>query len=321
MRSLAAMLLLLLPSWLPLAAQEAQAGRFVAVGYGGRRISSIDGVAWEHDQRKNNEEKDNDDVLFDVTYGLGRFVAVGGDARAGRMLSTTDGASWRPLPSVAGRVAAIAFGHGRFVAAHDAELLWSTDGESFTVGERLDWRGSVHARRMACGDTEAGYRFVVIGEIDLWSEQRRVSWRGATSDGALWDHRALETAPASDVAYGTGIFVVVGPAGSVETSHDGQTWLRREFPPSEGLIRVVWTGRRFLASNERACWSSPDGVEWKREPVTLPCPIAWAREEPLFLALGFSWGGNLWTASSLTAWRRPPLGAGPSLQAVAFGPQ
>jgi hypothetical protein len=37
------------------------------------------------------------------------------------------------------------------------------------------------------------------------------------------------------------------------------------------------------------------------------------------LAIGFSWGGNLWTASSLTAWRRAPLKPGPTLQAVAFG--
>jgi len=317
MRSLAAALLLLLPSWLPLAA-EPLAGRLVAVGYGGRRISSVDGAAWDHDRRLSNQEQDNDDVLFGVAYGLGRFLAVGGGAQTGRILSTTDGASWRELPSVAGRVAAIAFGHGRFVAAHEAELLWSADGERFTAGERLDWRGSVHARRMACGDTEAGFRFVVIGDIDLWSEERRVSWRGATGDGTRWDHRALETTPASDVVYGAGIFVAVGPAGLVETSHDGQTWQRREVPAPEGMRRVVWTGSRFLGTSERACWSSPDGIEWKREAVTLPCPIAWAREEP-FLAVGFSWGGNVWTANSLTAWRRAGLGKGPSLEAVAWG--
>jgi hypothetical protein len=318
MRSIALALLLLLPA-VRLDAEPPPPGLFVAVGYGGRRLSSTDGVVWDHDQRRNDEQKDNDDVLFGVTWGLGRFLAVGGGARTGWIASTTDGARWEELPAFHGRVAAIAFGQGRFVAAHDAELLSSTDGASFIPGERLDWKASVHARRMACGDTEAGFFFVVIGDVDLWGEQRRVSWRGATLNGARWDHRALDTVPGRDLTYGAGIFVVVGPAGRIETSHDGQTWVRREFPSTDDLTRVVWTGARFLASNERACWSSPDAVVWQREPVTLPCAIAWAREEPSFLAIGFSWGGNLWTSHSLNAWSRVPLPAGPSLQAIAFG--
>jgi hypothetical protein len=50
-------------------AGAADAGLFVAVGYGGRRITSYDGVAWENDQRWSDEAKDNDDVLFNVAFG------------------------------------------------------------------------------------------------------------------------------------------------------------------------------------------------------------------------------------------------------------
>src|SRR5882757_4237199 len=173
-----------------------EAGLFVAVGYGGRRITSRDGVTWENDQRWSDEAKDNDDVLFDVAFGAGRFVAVGGGAQTGHILSTRDGRDWKSVQDVKGRVATIAFGHGRFVAGHDAELMFSTTGEKFAAGPRLDWKGSVHARRSACGDTEAGFRFVIIGDVDLWADKKRVSWRGVTDDGTRWAHTALD-APAA----------------------------------------------------------------------------------------------------------------------------
>src|SRR5579884_84998 len=102
-------------------------GLFVAVGYGGRRISSRDGQAWENDQRWSDVAADDDNVLFNVAYGFDRFVAVGGGARIGHILTTMDGREWHELPQVKGRVATIVFGSGRFIAGHDAELLWSTD--------------------------------------------------------------------------------------------------------------------------------------------------------------------------------------------------
>jgi hypothetical protein len=143
---------------LSFASELLAAPRWVAVGYGGRRISSSDGVNWENDQRWSDEAKDDDNVLFNIAYGLGRFVAVGGGAKIGHILNTVDGREWKELPQVKGRVATIAFGRNRFVAGHDSELLSSTDGESFTAGEKLPWKGSVHARRSACGDTEAGFQ-------------------------------------------------------------------------------------------------------------------------------------------------------------------
>ena len=122
-------------------AQAADGGLFVAVGYGGRRITSRDGISWENDQRWSNEAKDNDEVLFDVAFGAGRFIAVGGGSQTGHILSTRDGREWTSVQDVKGRVATVAFGNGRFVAAHDPELLYSTDGaRRFEVGQRLDWK-------------------------------------------------------------------------------------------------------------------------------------------------------------------------------------
>ncbi len=295
----------------------AESGLFVAVGYGGRRMTSRDGVTWENEQRWSEEARDNDDVLFNVAFGAGRFIAVGGGAKTGHILSTRDGREWRSLAEVRGRVATIAFGRGRFVAGHDAELLFSTDGEKFEPGEKLSWKGSVHARRSACGDTEAGFRFVIIGDIDLFAEKKRVHWRGATGDGTRWEHTALDTPDARDVAYGSGHFVVVGPGGLVESSHDGQTWVRHDTEPTEDFSRVVWTGARFVISGGKSAWTSPDGLAWTKESWRIPCSLAWAREGAL--GVGFSWGGNVHVSRDLREWQKPLVPPGPSLNAVAFG--
>ncbi len=309
-------LALLLTALLCGAAAE-ESGLFVAVGYGGRRISSRDGTTWENDQRWSEVAADDDNVLFNVAFGAGKFVAVGGGAKIGRILSTRDGREWRALPQVKGRVATIAYGNGRFIAGHDAELMFSTDGETFTPGERLDWKGSVHARRSACGDSEAGFRTVIIGDVDLWSEKKRVSWRGVTGDGTRWEHTALDAPAARDVAYGSGHFVVVGPGGLIESSHDGETWQRHDVGVADDFSRIVWTGQRFLISGGKVAWSSRDGLSWKAEPHRVTGSLAWARDG--WLALSFSWGGNVHASPDLSTWRRLPISPGPSLQAVAFG--
>ena len=311
----ALVLFLALAFVLPAGAEDVR-GLFVAVGYGGRRMSSREGRTWENDTRWSDTAADDDNVLFNVAFGLGRFIAVGGGAEKGRIVATRDGREWHELPAPHGRVATIVFGRGRFIAAHDAELLWSADGEKFLPGEKLGWPGSVHARRAAWGDGEAGPRCVIIGDFDSWAEKKRVSWRASTEDGTRYTSRALDTPAARDVAYGSGHWVVVGPDGLIESSHDGQTWTRRETEPGEDFSRIVWTGARFLVSGGKSAWSSPDGTAWAKEPHASPCSLAWAREG---FALGFSWGGNIHATADFTDWKKLPLPPGPSFEAVAFG--
>lgn len=298
---------------------DESSGVFVAVGYGGRRISSRDGATWENDQRWSDEAKDDDNVLFNVAFGFGRFVAVGGGAKIGHILTTTDGRAWRELPQVRGRVATIAFGNGRFIAGHDAELLISQDGEHFEKGAKLDWKGSTHARRSAFGSGEAGPRVVIIGDFDSWEEKRRVSWRASTEDGSRFTSAALDTPPAADIAYGAGRFVVVGSGGLIESSHDGQNWTRHEAQPEENFSRIAWTGERFLVTGGTSLWSSTDGTSWSASKPPVACGIAWARDGKSPLCIGLSWGGNVWLATDLASWKKVTLPAGPSLNAVAFG--
>jgi hypothetical protein len=139
-----------------------------------------------------------------------------------------------------------------------------------------------------------------------------------TSDGARWESSALDAPAASDIAYGSGHFVVVGLGGLIESSHDGETWERHAADPAANFSRVIWTGQRFLVSGGKLAWTSPDGLTWKAEAHGIPCSLAWGREG--WLGLGFSWGGNVHASTDFATWHKQPLPAGPSLQAVAFGP-
>jgi hypothetical protein len=304
----------------PFFAAGAPEGTFVAVGYGGRRIASPDGQNWENDQRWSEVVADDDNVLFNVAYGLGRFIAVGGGAKLGRVVTSPDGKVWTELPQFKGRVATIVFGGpgggNRFIAGHDSELLWSTDGETFHPGQKLDAQGSVHARKSACGDTEAGFMTVIIGDVDLWAEKKRVGWRGSTADGEKWVSQAVDTPEARGLAYGAGRFVVVGPKGLIENSHDGQNWRPCEAPPTEDFQAVIWIGSSFLAKGKQ-CWVSEDGLVWKADARSIPGEPAFGRDG--LGGIACSWGGNLFFSLDFRIWKKVVLPPGPSLNAVAWG--
>lgn len=70
----------------------------------------------------------------------------------------------------------------------------------------------------------------------------------------------------NDIAYGGGIFVAVGAAGSIYTSSDdGVNWTAQTSGTSDDLINVVWSGTRFIAftsNNGFKTITSTNGVTW-----------------------------------------------------------
>lgn len=287
----------------------------MAVGHGGRRLSSKDGLHWEHDQRFAADADAEDAVLLDVASGAGRFVAVGGGATGGRILSTTDGKTWSEHPRLASRVATVVYGNGRFAAFRGGELLHSADGAQFQAGETLPWAGEIHPRKCAFGDTEAGSMMVIIGEIDRGSGEPRLHWRASTHDGQRYAAHALDTKAAAAIAYGAGHFVVVGPAGTIELSHDGRTWEKQAAPADEDFRAVLWNGTYFVAQG-RKVWASTDGRTWlEKQTPSIPGTLAWG--EKSFGWLAVSWERSLVFSSDLQHWRDLGLPAGPPLTAIA----
>jgi hypothetical protein len=287
-----------------------QAGElWVAVGDAGLRTTSADGRTWDHAQTWSNAT----DPLCGIAEGRGRFIAVGGSESTGHLLASADGHTWRELRCLPKKVGAIAFGQNRFVAAQGPQLLVSTDGETFSAGERLETNAPADALQIACGDTEAGFRFVVIGESVPFAGGPHDYWRAVTGDGTRVDSFSPQP-PAFGLAYGAGHFVVVG-RNRIESSHDGQTWALQPCP-GDLFTAVVWTGARFIATTAGAIWTSPDALSWRRESVPDSPRILWARDTPSPLVLANNAAGLLEFTTDFRAWQMAGSKA-PVIRAIA----
>ena len=268
-------------------------------------------MTWESDQRWSEITADDDNVLFNVAFGHGKFIAVGGATKAGHIVVTRDGKEWSEVSPAKSRVATIAFGYGRFVAGHGNEFLWSSDGEHWTNGAKIKFSGGMHPRKSAFGNGV----FVTIGDCDPnWKFRTR--FRSVTPDGVTLTSFSTNRPPESAIAFGAGRFVVVGKDGLRESSTNGSDWEHTMTEPGENLGSIVWTGTQFIVGGGKAACSSPDGINWTREKRGVPCTMLNAQSG---VFVGASWGGNLWNSTNGLDWKKCAVAPQNSFEAVAFG--
>jgi hypothetical protein len=293
-------------------AHATDAFQFVAVGDSGRRITSRDGVTWSHDTRWAEEKGD----LHDIVFAHGQFVAVGGSNSRGRIIASADGIVWRDLAETPERITAIAAGPARLVVEQAGRLLFSKDGQRFEEGAKLPWPGKMSAQHAVFGSGEGGSRFVFVGEqMDEAGDVHH--WRATTEDGEILASTQLDSAAVNAIASGGGHFVVVGPGGLIESSHDGQQWTRCSSAHHDDFTSIVWDGKRFVVTSSSGTLFSEDGITWRDERFVLPCPLAWANHS--MGALGFASNGTLRFSNNLRDWIAPAIPAGPRLRAIASG--
>jgi hypothetical protein len=295
MKPLALMMLLALPQAAP--EGGAASGLFVAVGYGGRRASSHDGVTWEHDQELAPNGGDDWTLLCDVAFGKGVFVAVGGGDQYAPYQVTRDGKTWKEIrPGWKGRIGHIAFGKGRFVAG-GGTLSISEDGEHWKLGAKIPYAKGVHLRHIIYGNG------VFLGAGDCWSKD--AGWyRVVTPDGESVNHFETGKLPVRGLAFGARRFVAVQGDGSIESSADGVTWERAELEPDKGSGSVLWTGKQFVVSGGKAALVSPDGRSWTATTFRIPCsPLA--GHDGVYVA--GSWKRGLWTSGDGLTWKQSSL--------------
>jgi hypothetical protein len=251
--------------------------RWVAVGYGGRRMISTNGSTWEITAQWAENGGDDSNNLMGAAYGLGRFVVVGGggfskDKQGGHILVSVDGRDWKEVHSDSFRINPVIFGAGRFVAGGpERTLLWSDDGETWQKGAQIAADGfpgyAMWFRQGAYGNGA----FVMMGE---GGPKKEFYWCIASPDGTTASFRR-DLPHLRALAFGGGTFVAVG-AGVIATSADGREWLRQERPADEKLDWVLWTGDRFLCGGGKRCFSSADGGAWEPCPVEPPGRVLWS---------------------------------------------
>lgn len=287
------------------------AGVFVAVGYGGRRVTTVDGITWQNDVEFAPNGGDDDNCLFSIAFGKEKFVAVGGGARVGRIMTTRDGKEWKEVKTYRFRVNPVLFGNGMFMAGTSKQLEVSGDGENWSTAGKIDTKGGLYFRKGAFGNNT----FVFCGDISN-KPGPRDGWRCATADGKTIEGLATDL-PSNQlhIAFGNGRFVMAGKGGFRQSSKDGRTW-EDASDKEEDFRSVFFTGTQFVLNGKKVCYTSDDGVKWSSAGKAF-------NAEPLAagngIFIGCSWKTNLYVSSDAINWKKTSAAGTNALNEAAFG--
>lgn len=224
-------------------------GIFVAVGYGGRRIRSIDdGRTWIDDQSLAAHGGDDNDLLRTVVYGAGHFVALGW-----RAMDSQDAHMWTDHGANIGQwIGASVFAKGTFVAVGGYGLhAVSADGITW---DRHD-TGTVAAHThdgLAFGDV-AGGRFVMANDD---------GHRSYSGDGKTWtDASGAAATKSTEIAFGNGLFVGLADTAVVASSDGGATF---SDAATLGMAcqGLVFAQGHFTALAQGHVFTSANGSQW-----------------------------------------------------------
>ncbi len=285
-------------------------GLFVAVGYGGRRMSSHDGLTWENDTEWAADGGDDNNCLFSVAFGKGKFVAVGGGASVGHIVTTRDGKVWKEVRTERTRVVPILFGNSRFVAGAGRDFLTSEDGETWTKGGSLVYDRGLYYRRGVFGNGV----FVFCGDVDISDGKPRGGWRAATKDGVKIEAFVTDLPNTRSVAFGAGRFVMVGEHGYRGTSTDGKQW-ESSTDTAEDFQWVFWSGKQFVLGGNNT-YTSPDGLHWTKADKGVPCEPQIAVQNSY---LGLSWKTNIWRSEDALNWQRVSMNGTNAFTSISYG--
>jgi hypothetical protein len=292
-------------------------GLFVGVGYGGRRLWSLDGQNWQ-EERDNDQNGDDDTNICDLTYGKGIFLCSGGGGGKGFVRMSVDGKTWTETRSAKCRIVNVGFLDGRFFSAGCGGLATSDDGMNWKQG--CDFEGSGHKRRWAAGNGVV----LFAGNIDGGLSQQqggKTGWRCSTRDFAT--HPPIEYVNREPIAIRfldtAKLFVSVQNDATVEVSSDAVTWRKVGVygTRAEGKslrirdnILYLWTDDGIRTSSDGVTWTKVEGVN----------PGDFPRAEGNGVFLRNPNGGLQVSPDGKSNWQKPSgLRDGPMVNAVIYG--
>lgn len=278
----------------------------VAVGYGGRRLSSLDGLVWENDIIVDPNGGDDNNLFRGVGFGDGVFVAVGGGSE-GQVATSTDGVSWTFQSPATSWIGDVAFLGGVFVAAGGNGLrIRSTDGGVTWTDDQGYYSG--HYRGIAAGNGV----FVAAGHTYGGGDQGLTS---TTTDGVTWTAEQTGGATFHSITYGAGAFVAVGN-DRCSVSSDGATWSDCAITATD-LGHVVFGDGLFALRAAEGIFTSADGMTWQS--VAAQQPPQGILGFGLGTWVGASWPGHLFGSADLLGWQTATVDDGPAIVDVQLG--
>jgi hypothetical protein len=274
-------------------------GLWVAANEDGYTATSRDGINWS--VSTNRSER-----FSDVTFGNGKFVAVGNDS----FFVSTDGTNWVPtystFPIYGGR---LTFGNGSYLRADDTGyVMTSPDGFTWSVhetGAAVRWV----LGRMAFDGT----RFWMVAR-DVYS----------STDGTNWV-LGLSGFPTAAGAGGNGTLVMVGYRGLIFSSKDGSNWVNQSSITYNGVTNVNYANGRFVGTlSPRNFIISSNGSNWNLLSTATTNQIRkliWTGDSSSTpnVYLGAAAAGMVVAGANITNLVASDTGAGVTLNSIAFG--
>jgi hypothetical protein len=195
-----------------------------------------------------------------LAYGRDGFMASFGWGSAGRVLKSVDGINWVPVTKDT-IFAGVAYGNGHYYLNSRRNGLVSNDGGE-TWMEAGDVLTNPFNQRRTFFIPGGGGRFVSLanssGDNDLFiSKDNAQSFARPTT--------LPRDCGNGDWAIGNGM-AMVHSGVLCYTLDNGDTWLIGQKPPTSALM---FNGTEFRSYGRGEFYSSRDGMNWQRSPVTL----------------------------------------------------
>jgi hypothetical protein len=279
---------------------------FVAVGYGGRRMVSTDGLHWEITAEWAQPGGDDGNNLMSAAYAENKFVVTGGGGGgnngAGHILVSTDGRTWREVHQAKNRINPIVYGNGRFVVgAPNRRLMWSDDAETWHDGATIDDKLCTHFRGGAYGND----RFVFVGNHGGGGGPH---WVAVSPDGESITGVRTDLPGHGSIVFGADRFLMLtAPSNAgLLSSTDGLDWKEATVAPDAKLNWLVRTDDAFLVGAGKAVYRSTDGVTWQATELTAPRGNVKWTDGRRFIAS--AWPGKMAFSPDGKSWSdAPPL--------------
>jgi len=235
--------------------------------------------------------------LQDVTYGQGRYVAVGS---GGSIFVSTDAATWSAIvPEISISVYNdVAFANGVFVAGGTGTdiIAYSTDGLIWEAGSGANF-GSVQG--VAYGNS----KWVAVSDTSdsLISENNGASWTKTTGITALTN--------ATSLSFANGYFIASTSTPTLVRSSDGLTWTDVTPSGAGQFVDITFASPYYVALDITGqIFISEDGTSWTKTRDADDSPETWktiTSGAGVLVAVASSSGGdNVITSINGTEWIR-----------------
>jgi len=331
---------------------------WLAVGHGGQRMSSADGRTWSLVGSWSKPGHNQDDLNVAAQF-QGAFY-VGGGYFSGRLTATRDGKTWSEgvIPGSSPIFGLEVVGDSLFAMDLRGKVFKTTDGEQWELvatpqmppPTEIMWAAARKQAKDRGRDeksvTEAqaqGHWIrgtaqgngLIVGSGDYGPVVAFDPETNTTTVTKMAGQDTKNPGP-KRVAFGNGVFVVVGEKGLIARSSDGKTWENNRTRDDVGDVQCVeFNGREFLLTHTDAktkaarVMKSADGLAW--EAVDWPAPRQFrfvndvlysSSYPPTKLARSLD-GGRTWEPLSndegrhFKAYAYGPLGGGPPPQVPA----